>query len=142
VIDPATGALSFQDASVQIGSALKRSEFLSAWWSKDAVDWVVNEPWHSWKLPRECTSDSISFIVVLYYRGEQLMQVELCNCDPKFGTSWNDHSDEKELNRKASHDQWLLACLRDRRTFSWGSVWSGYDDGGGSSSIRIRYEHH
>jgi hypothetical protein len=66
--------------------------------------------------------------------------VDFCHSDPRFGSSWDDHSLAKEMDRKASHEKLLSACLGSKRTFPWGSVWSGYDERGGGSAIIIRYE--
>lgn len=45
----------------------------------------------------------------------------------------------KEMARKASHDDWLSRVLGSEREFSWGSVWSDYDDRGGFSEIAVMY---
>jgi hypothetical protein len=140
MINPETGSLSFQDPIVEIGPALTRSEFRSASLSEDAADWVINEPWRSWKIAGVCVAESIPFIVVLYFHGERLAMIDLCHSDPKFGTSWNDYSLEKEMSRKASHNRWLAASLGTQRTFPWGSAQSEYDQRSGGSSIIIRYE--
>ena len=140
MIDPQTGIISFEQPLVQFGPALTRTEFLSAPWAIEAADFIVNEPWHSWKLGGPHLSGSVPFVIVLFFHGEDLKMVDFAHSDPKFGTSWDDYSVEKEMNRKASHDQWLSACIGLQRAFPWGSVWSGYDERGGGSSIFVRYE--
>ena len=142
MIDPDTGALAFEQPKIQIGSSLRRAEFLAAHWSSGVQDSVINEPWHSWTLAGQYVSASIPFVVLLSFHGERLDTVNLVHHDPKFSTSWNDYSVEKEMYRNASHEQWLSACIGTLRSFSWGSVWSGLDERGGSSSIEVRYDHH
>jgi len=139
MIDPATGSLTFAAPAVRVSPAITRSEFLSAAWAQGATDWVVNEPWHSWRLPGEYLSHSLPWIVVLYFQGERLTMVDLCHNDPRFGSSWSDHSVEKERARQASHDRWLSACVGERRSFPWGTIWSGYDDRSGGSFITLRF---
>jgi hypothetical protein len=140
VIDPKTGSLSFEDPVIKIGPTLTRSEFLCAAWSSDAADLVVNEPRHSWWFERAFYSESIPFSVCLYFHDERLKMVIFSDSDPKFGRSWDDYSFAKEMDRNASHEKWLSACIGSQRAFPWGSVWSGYDQRGGSSFICIEYE--
>jgi hypothetical protein len=139
VINPETGILSFEQPPILIGPALTRMEFLAGTLSENAADWMVNEPWHSWKLAGQYVSSSTPFVVLLFFQAEHLKMVDLLHDDPAFGRSWNDHSRAKELARQASHNQWLSKCLGTRRDFAWGSVWSRYDERAGDSSISIRY---
>jgi hypothetical protein len=139
MIDPATGAVSFEEPAIVIAPHLTRSAFAATPWGAAAEHWVINEPWHSWKLAELGLSAGIRFVVVLYFHHERLLKVELCNADPAFGTSWEDHSREKEDARDASHQAWLATFVGERRVFDWGDIWAGYDDRGGFSGISIRY---
>jgi|ERR1700691_519327 hypothetical protein len=142
MIDVKDGALTSKDLSFRIGPALTRPEFRSADWGQGATTVVNNAPWHSWKLGGKYCSMSMSFIVILYFYGEQLVQIELCHSDGTFGKSWADYSTANEQRRKESHDAWLVACCGSQRSFPWGSVSSEDGDdphGGGSASILIRY---
>jgi hypothetical protein len=65
--------------------------------------------------------------------------VSLMDPDPRFGTSWSDHSLQNEMARKASHDAWLSRAVSPQCNDSWGTIWSGYDEQGGFSQILIRY---
>ena len=79
-------------------------------------------------------------MVALEFCGEALMRVELCNADDQYGKSWNDWSEEKELLRKRSHDEWLKRVLGDGDyVFPWGRVVSVYDQKGGTSRIIVEY---
>jgi hypothetical protein len=140
MIDPRTGEFSFEQPPLRFGPRLSRAEFLAATWAHNASDFVVNEPWHSWKLSGTYLSASIPFVVILYYHGEKLSLVETCHSDPKFGTSWSDYTIEKEMQRKESHDRWLDTCLGHERTYSWGRVASVHDSKGGGTTIMVRYK--
>jgi hypothetical protein len=100
---------------------------------------IGNEPYHSWKLNGTFRSAGLELLVVLWFRGQQLTMVSLMDPDDRFGTSWAEHSLEKEMARKASHDAWLSRVLGPHCKFSWGSVWSGYDERGGFSDIVVKY---
>jgi hypothetical protein len=82
-------------------------------------------------------SADLVFNVSLFFRGERLNIVSLMGIEPCF--SWEDHSEEKEYRRKVLHDAWLAGSLGRRRRYPWGTVWSGYDERGGYSSIDVRY---
>ena len=140
MINPDDGVLTFEKPSARIGPGLTRSSFLSADWARGARDSVVNEPWHSWQLDGKYRSGSVPFAVVLYFHGNRLASIDFCHSDDKFGTSWDDFSEEKEAQRQKSHDAWLAECLGPRRSFPWGTVWSGVDPKAGGSSIFISYK--
>jgi hypothetical protein len=142
MIDPQDGTFVCEDPSIRIGPTLTRAEFLMAPWAQAAGHQVINEPWHSWKLDGSHRSSSLSFVVILHFVGERLAQLELCNTEARFGTSWADYSEEHERQRRNSHDAWLSACLGAQRCFGWGTVRSAAGDdphGGGSASLTIAY---
>jgi hypothetical protein len=139
MLDAKSGILTFANPPVHFGPGLTRAEFLSAAWANGATDLVVNEPWHSWNLPGEYASWKLQMVVSLFFHRETLRMVTLCDCDPKFGTSWNDWSEQKERDCKASHDRWLAHCVGRQTSFAWGNVSSQSDPRGGGSSITISY---
>jgi hypothetical protein len=140
MLDRNTGILRFDQPPLEIAPSLSRSEFLDSSASDGARISVKNEPWCSWVLAGRWHAGA-SFAVLLQFCGEQLSAVHLENADPIYGTSWDNWSEEKQLQRKAAHDHWLLACIGSRRVFPWGKVWSGFDPKGGFSSIVIAYSH-
>ncbi len=139
MLDAANGQLAFESIGVTISPTLTRDAFLATTWGAAAEHWVTNEPWHSWRLAEVAPSNGIDLIVVLFFHEQTLRSVELCHSDPKFGTSWEDHSMEKEMARKDSHDAWLAACIGEARKFDWGEVFSAYDQKAGNSGIVIKY---
>lgn len=139
MFDASTGTLTFEHPLMVIAPTLTRDEFLGSSLAGGATTHVENEPYHSWKLNGTFRSTSLDLLVVLWFRGQQLTMVSLMNPDPRFGMSWAEHSLEKEMARKASHDAWLSRALGLQRAASWGSVWSGYDQLGGFSSIVVEY---
>ena len=87
---------------------------------------------HSW--------GDFEMAVNAFFKNQKIWTVELAVVDPRFGKSWSEHSEEKEIQRKRFHDQILSDIFGGRyRVFDWGSVWSEYDPNGGSSSFGIHY---
>lgn len=95
--------------------------------------------------------DGLLFRVELHFQGEQLGGYSLWLDDPRYGTSWDDCSEEKQLAQRDAHDAWLLSTLGPgervpspsgpelRYSFPWGEVWSTFDARGMSSPIGIRF---
>jgi hypothetical protein len=75
----------------------------------------------------------------ILFHGDELHSIQLMSNDPIFGTSWDDHSWEKEKARKERHEEWLERTVGDRRNFSWGRIWSDVDTKAGFASISINY---
>ncbi|GEP44805.1 hypothetical protein BGE01nite_40960 [Brevifollis gellanilyticus] len=100
---------------------------------------VRNEPWCSFKLPSIPQRDT-ELIITLQFHGERLDSLRLFHDAARFGTSWDDWSEERELARKAYHERWLAEMLRlPVGKYLWGEVLSVYDVKSGSSSIIVRY---
>ncbi len=100
---------------------------------------VCNEPWCSFRL-QDIPQSNTKLGIVLQFQGEHLISLTLFHDAARFGTSWADWSEERELSRKAFHDLWLSRdlCVPAGK-YSWGDVSSSYDAKSGSSSITIRY---
>jgi hypothetical protein len=139
MFDTRTGILHFERPSTSIAPWLTRDQFLASSLADGATSHVKNEPHHSWKLKGTFHSMGLELILGLWFRGQQLVIVTLMDPDPRFGTSWAEHSLKREMARKASHDRWLSHSLSEQRAFSWGTVWSDYDVKAGFSDIVVRY---
>jgi hypothetical protein len=138
VIDPETGAVSFEAPACRIQARLTRSIFAASALGAAASVAVANEPWCSWRLQGQYVS-TLTFLVTLYFHGERLWMTELYATFPDETASWDSWSLEQEMTRKSQHDGWLDKALGGRRDFDWGTVSSGYDEKGGFSAIWIKY---
>lgn len=133
--NPKTGELVLSSGAI-LSSRLTRSAFLSSEEGARANVVVKNEPWCSFSFEER----EDSWIVVVYFKDEHMESVHLSINDSKYGTGWENWSEEKELERKKAHDRWLRSNgLVPGMQYSWGSVWSDYDPKSGSSMIVIRY---
>lgn len=130
-----TGQLQL-DSGLILSPALSRSQFLASSDGTASTVFVKNEPWCSFRV--EVPAEQVA--LALFFKAEVLESVRIVLTDQKFGTSWADWSEHKEMGRKAATDQWLLAHgLTPGKKYGWGSVWCGFDSKGGFSSAVIRY---
>ncbi|MFS0653841.1 hypothetical protein [Bacillus sp. 179-C3.3 HS] len=78
------------------------------------------------------------FLITLFFDNEKLKEVHLSEFIN--GLSWDNWTEDVELAKKKSHDQWLLTSLGEKPyDYSWGYVESIFDKKGCVSSIIIRY---
>lgn len=81
----------------------------------------------------------MKWYVVVYFHGTQLHMIEISAGSPAFGTSWDDWSEEKEVQRKQIHDDLLSEELGPPPyEFPWGSAVSVLDLKNGTSSIILK----
>jgi hypothetical protein len=140
MIDPIPGTFSFDGHdAVVLGPKLSEDEFRQSSLGQPATPLVRNGEHTSWRLGRVHIARR-ELAVSCYFTRSVLRQVRLCVTDKRFGESWDDWTEQKELARKAEHDGWLDATLGTARQFAWGSVSSTYDAKGGGSSIVVTYQ--
>ena len=95
--------------------------------------------------------DGNAFGVALHFDGDRLYGYSVSLADPRYGTSWDDYTEEKQFAKRNAHDAWLIASLGEgtrepsprgpelRYALPWGDVWSTFDARGGSTSIGVRF---
>ena len=140
-IDSNAGSIALPEIGAVILPALTRAQFLATSAFSEASESVRNEPWCSYRLPGipQPHTDT-ELIIVLQFHGESLVWLSLCHDAARFGNSWADASEERELARKVFHDRWLAGSLRLRAgKHAWGEVSSFHDAKSGGSSIIVRY---
>ncbi len=85
-------------------------------------------------------TDGESLVVQLQFCESMLAGVTLCLDSKAFGESWGDWTMEKEMQRKARHDEILAASgVENDRKYKWGAACSFYDERSGGSSIYVSY---
>ncbi|HEY1698053.1 MAG TPA: hypothetical protein VGG39_38095 [Polyangiaceae bacterium] len=147
VIDPGTGSLAL--AAGRIDAATSRADLRAmpvaagARWDDMHTGWVHVE--------LADATGTATFAVRLLFEGERLDGYRMWMLDPRFGTSWDDWSEEKQRAQQDAHDAWLIGLLGPgtRRptpggpelaySLPWGEVWSAYDPRSGSSTIGVRF---
>src|SRR5688572_18002971 len=113
VINKKTGEIYFSNR-LTINPNITKEEFLTSTISKRAEIYVANDPYFSYRIEykRETSLKVIEkWIIILFFFKSKLESVELIIKDKKYGTSWDDWSESKELERKSFHDKWLMDCF-------------------------------
>jgi hypothetical protein len=126
-----TGEIVLESGTV-LSPRTTRSDFLRSPEGAASSMLVRNEPWCSFKfaVPAE------SLVLAVFFNGESIQAMHLAIVDAD-SAPW---SHEAELRRKEANDRWLLSKgLTPGKTYAWGSVWSGYDPKGGSSSAVLSF---
>jgi hypothetical protein len=79
--------------------------------------------------------------VFLYFNPDQMLEmVSLSMLEDEKMSSWEHWSEEKELEKKAKHDAFLVQYLgKPPYKYKWGEVSSQYDPRSGSSDVTIQY---
>ena len=138
-IDPDTGTLNFPEIGISITPTLTHEEFVNTPVFSRFTPAVHNLPYRSYFLPRLQLNDS-SLDPTIYFTGEIIDSVHLAHGGERFGLSWSDWSEEKELARKSFHEKWLKELNAPAGKYPWGEIFSVYDAKAGAASIIIRYE--
>jgi hypothetical protein len=107
---------------------------------------VHNEAHRSYLLPKT-TLHGRTFTPSIYFKDGKLTGAHLTWADPeiKGGSPWEDFSFERERGIPKADAAWLEAAVGGvrspigRYTFDWGTIWSGFDERSGFSSVVIRY---
>jgi hypothetical protein len=85
-------------------------------------------------------TNSIYFLGTLYFENDTLAFVSFGIDDKLITTdSWDNWSEENELQKRDYYDNWLTDQLGIKREFSWGIAGAFYDNKSGYSSINLRY---
>jgi hypothetical protein len=144
MIDRDTGALVLPDGHV--GRDLTRTAFLASPTGQASRAAPMGTGWTHFDVG-EHVLGTRTFGARLSFEGEQLDGYTVWLVDARYGTSWNDASEEKELARRDAHDAWLIELLGTGRrgaepgySFAWGEVWSSYDVRSSSSTIGVRFQ--
>lgn len=132
MIDQNTGSISFDGGELK--PRVELSCFLQSELGGRAKKLLQHSEWQNFSVPL-----GNSFDAVLVFRNDVLVEVRLCKRTAKT-TTWASWTEEKEANRKATHDALLAQELGEPPyRYSWGIVESFFDSKGGGSQILIRY---
>jgi hypothetical protein len=93
--------------------------------------------WVWYQLPAYQDGD-VTVGIALGFNLGKLEQVSLSDTHNKFGTGWDNWSEQKEKLRAKSIGDWLSRKGFRVGSHSWGSVWCGYDAKGGFGAALVQ----
>ena len=147
MIDHETGALTVREG--RISPDITRSAFATSPMAAGSSVDDMRTGWAQVTLAAQ-VDRGWTWGVRLLFDGERLDGYRLWIADARFGVSWDDWSEDKELARRDAQDAWLVEQLgegvRIERpsgsvlTYSlpWGEAWSGYDPRSAGSDVGVR----
>jgi hypothetical protein len=123
---------------VRVGPSYTEAQFLASPLARRSK--VASDPEGSgYRMERQMLFGR-QFRVSLGFRRGKLATVELFQVGAESKASWDEWSKHEELERKASHDTWLLSMLGPPPyAYPWGEIASQHDPRGGYSCIVVRY---
>ncbi len=132
---------------IALGAAFRETALLTALADK-ARPLVHNGVYRSYVLA-PITLGGRTFRPSVYFTDGLLVSVHLTwvGHETEGGSAWDDFSFERERSVAKEDAAWLSSYLRDVDSatstyrFDWGTVWSGFDERSGFSSIVVRYGH-
>jgi hypothetical protein len=126
------GTISFE--SGQIRRTLNRRQFLESTVGRESKERLVNQDWKHYHIEPE---PGIAGTVL--FKADRIDRVLLMMRIPS--DSIKEWTEERELERKAAHDRWLLAELGiPPYEYAWGRVASEFDPRGLASEIIVVYD--
>ena len=84
--------------------------------------------------------DGQTFVVSLCLHEETLESYTVTLTDDKYGTSWDDWSEEKEKQRAEDTKKFLKKIGCSPGTYKWGEVWAVFDCKSGQGIGGVRYK--
>ncbi|RSD28496.1 hypothetical protein [Mesobacillus subterraneus] len=132
MIEKITGSIILDNENIVLSSGMSYETFLNTPLYKGGI---VDKN-YSLKDTQEISGKG--FLVTLFFNEGKLKEVHLSEVIN--GLSWDNWSEDVEMTKKESHDQWLSTILGEEPyIYSWGQVESVFDKKGCVSSIIIRY---
>jgi hypothetical protein len=123
---------------LRVSRSLTEADLLSSFQHEQLKRTDMHTGWVWYRLPTFTESDLVIGISLGFNSGA-LEQVSLSDTHPKYGTSWNAWSEEQELLRAKQIGSWLAGSGFAPGTYSWGTIWAGYDAKGGFGHAVVRY---
>ncbi|MFD2214557.1 hypothetical protein [Metabacillus endolithicus] len=132
MIDKITGSIILDNGNIVLNSEMTPETFMTTSLYKGGI---VN---NNYILKDTQEVNGKRFLLTLFFNNGKLKEVHLSEVIN--GLSWNNWTEDVEIAKKKSHDQWLLTVLgNESYHYSWGNVESVFDKKGCVSSIILRY---
>lgn len=121
---------------IRISSSLKESDVLAI---ADADFQSYGNGYVMYSLP-PIEFDDVDLIFGLTFLKAEQKYISLSLSNPElYGKGWSGFSETKEKLRAKHTGEWLLKNGYNAGTFSWGSIWVGFDAKAGTGQAIVRY---
>jgi hypothetical protein len=141
MFDIKNGTIFLEKLETKIDSCFTHDKFCSSELFKKATPLVKNPPYNSYRIEDNIDFLGEKFNMVLFYQNEKLNRINLSFYNPNSSGSWNNWSEEKELETKKRQDNLLKQNFgAPPYEYQWGSLESVYDKRSGSAHLIIVYE--
>lgn len=135
------GAIYFEKYKISVDLGFTHERFCSSELFKKATPFVKNPPYNSYRIEDYIELLGEKFIMVLFFQNEKLNRMNLSIYNPNSSGSWDDWSEEKELETKKRQDNLLKQNFGEPPyEYQWGSLESVYDKRSGSAHLIIIYK--
>ena len=124
-------------AGLPITPFLREQELLAALPSCAQEKRSMGNGWVWYSLPR-FEADGKVIVISLAFRESLFKELHVSDASARFGTGWDEWSEEKERQRAESSAEWLRSLGFQAGRYSWGEVWGGYDPKGGFGLAGVR----
>ncbi|NPC91997.1 hypothetical protein HOO54_07160 [Bacillus sp. WMMC1349] len=132
MIDKITGSVILENGSIVLNSKMSLEIFMTtSLYKGGTID-------NNYLLKDTQEINGKSFSLTVFFNNGKLKEVHLSEI--MNGLSWDNWTENIEMEKKKSHDQWLLSVLgKEPYHYSWGHVASIFDKKGCISLIILRY---
>jgi len=136
-IDTASGAV--VSAQGIISPGMTKSEFMESPLFAGG-DWTNKKDGWYHAVAAPLTIGELHFQASVMFRHERMNTAYLSIDDARYGSSWADYSEPKELAADQRHREWLVETIGvESGKFPWGRIDCAYDSKSGFSSIILSY---
>jgi hypothetical protein len=140
MFDIKNGKLYLAKFKMNIDQNLTHKDFCKSELYKKATPFIINPPYNSYKIEEYMEILGEKFIMVLFFQNEKLQRINFSFYNPNAFDSWENWSEEKELEIKKQYDNLLKQNFGDPPyEYYWGSLESIYDKRSGSAYLLVSY---
>ncbi|MEO7045619.1 MAG: hypothetical protein ABI091_09965 [Ferruginibacter sp.] len=138
IIDSTKGELKFP-GNFTVSSQTTPEEIIHFFGEENVDTREAGKGWKNYSV-RNVKINQTYFIITFYFDNAILKMLDFIVNDKIIITgSWDDWSENEELQKRDYYNDWLTKQIGSNRQFIWGTIGSYYDNRGGSSSIVLKY---
>lgn len=139
IIDSRNGALRVSN-DFTVSSQTTPEEIVHFFGQENVDIRDVRTGWKHYSVRNTRINDTY-LIITFYFDNDILRMLDFIISDNFIvAGSWDDWSENNELQKRDYYNDWLTREIGYNRQFNWGTVESFYDNKGGFSSMALKYK--